>query len=151
VIKAKVAAARYLPGPLYRQITLRFHADSLTSPYDGEGQVPWDRMRSLRFFQQNTPWRSYVNRAKAAFSANYLDRLDRIEVPTLLITPAHDTLIGEKAAAQMLQGIPDATEVVLERTGHMFRFSHPVTYAQAVEDFMASRFAARSTVSSGRP
>lgn len=33
---------------------------------------------------------------------------------------------------------PDAREVTLPRTGHMFRFSHPVTYATAVEDFLAA-------------
>lgn len=27
-------------------------------------------------------------------------------------------------------------EVVLDRTGHMFRFTHPETYARAVADFV---------------
>jgi pimeloyl-ACP methyl ester carboxylesterase len=88
---------------------------------------------------ENTPYRSYVARAKAAFSADYSDSLDRIEVPTLIITPSYDKLIGEHAAKLMLERIPDATEIVLERTGHMFRFSHPARYSAAVEEFLVKR------------
>lgn len=39
----------------------------------------------------------------------------------------------------MLGGIPDATETVLADTGHMFRFSHPITYPTAIRDFLATR------------
>jgi pimeloyl-ACP methyl ester carboxylesterase len=41
LMKLKIKMARFLPGPLYRVITLRFHAASLASPYDGEGDRPW--------------------------------------------------------------------------------------------------------------
>jgi hypothetical protein len=36
----------------------------------------------------------------------------------------------------MLNGIPDAREIVLPETGHMFRYSHPETYASCIEDFL---------------
>jgi pimeloyl-ACP methyl ester carboxylesterase len=62
-------------------------------------------------------------------------------VPTLILTPSYDTLIGEHAAQQMLEGIPGATEIVLQNTGHMFRFSHPVTYANAIKQFLQERVA----------
>lgn len=139
LLKARVAAARLLPGPLYRMLTLRFHASSLASPYDEQGQVPWSREASRTLFLRNTPYRSYVARAKAAFSANYLDRLRLIQVPTLILTPSYDRLIGEHAARQMLDGIPDATELILEDTGHMFRYSHPIAYAEAIERFLKQR------------
>jgi len=139
LIKLRIKFARFLPGPLYRTITLRLHAASLSSPYDGEGQIPWSKKKSRELFVRNTPHKSYVNRAKAALSADYRQRLSRIKVPTLIITPSYDRLIGKEAARQMLDGIPDATEVVLERTGHMFRFSHPVTYAAAIERFLKEK------------
>ncbi|GAA3157219.1 hypothetical protein [Nonomuraea salmonea] len=41
----------------------------------------------------------------------------------------------------MRTGIPGAREVVLDRTGHMFRFSHPATYAAAVETFLVNEVA----------
>lgn len=138
VVRAKVAMSRFLPGPLYRQLVLRFHAASLASPHDLDGQVPWTPADSRRLFLDHTPHVAYVNRARAAFSADYRDRLGDIEVPTLVLTPSHDQLIGEQAAQVMLDGIPDATEIVLDATGHMFRFSHPVTYAGAIRDFLAA-------------
>lgn len=137
--RAKIGAARFLPGPLYRQLTLRLHAASLASPFDQEGDVPLTTRDTAELFRQNTPWRSYVARAKAAFSADYRGRLAAIDVPTLILTPEHDTLIGEDAAAIMRRGIPDSVEHVLPRTGHMFRFTHPTAYARQVEQFLAAR------------
>ncbi len=136
LIMWRIKAARLFPGPLYRALTLRFHAASLASPYDDEGQIPWSKAKSRQLFLENTPYKSYVARAKAAFSAQYAKKLHNINVPTLIITPSHDKLIGETAAAQMLNGIPDAAEVVLDRTGHMLRFSHPHTYADAINRFL---------------
>lgn len=141
-VKAKLSAARFLPGPLYRQVTLRFHARSLGSPHDRDGQVPWKQADSRGLFLENTPWESYVARAKAAFSADYRNRLHLIEVATLILTPSHDRLIGADAAQTIVAGIPDAKEVMLEETGHMFRFSHPKTYANAVREFVESRVTA---------
>lgn len=134
--KLKLTAASFLPGHLYPQVTLRFHAQSLASPFDGEGQVPLSQAAIRQLFVQNTPRHSYLSRMKAAFSANYLDKLDRIQVPTLILTPAYERMIGENAARQLVEGIPDATEVVLPNTGHMFRFTHPVTYANAIRSFL---------------
>lgn len=36
----------------------------------------------------------------------------------------------------MLAGIPDAREVVLPGTGHMFRFTHPDEYGAAITHFV---------------
>lgn len=141
LLRARIRAARFLPGPLYRAVTLRLHAASLASPHDGEGEIAWSREDSRRLFVENTPHRSFVARAAAALAADYRDRLAEIEVPTLILTPSHDTLIGEEAATEMLEGIPDAREMVLARTGHMFRFTHPGAYAGAIRSFLGERFA----------
>jgi pimeloyl-ACP methyl ester carboxylesterase len=139
--KLKLTAAAFLPGGLYQHVTLRFHAQSLASPFDADGQVPLSQSAIRELFMQNTPRRSYLSRMKAAFSANYLDRLDRIQMPTLILTPAYERLIGKNAAQQLVKGIPDATEVILPSTGHMFRFTHPVTYARAIQGFLQSHLA----------
>jgi hypothetical protein len=39
-------------------------------------------------------------------------------------------------AARALPGIPEAREVVLRDTGHMLRFTHPVSYAEVIRDFL---------------
>ena len=137
--RAKIGAARFLPGPLYRHLTLRLHATSLASPYDAEGDYPLSQQNTADLFRENTPWRSYTARAKAAFSADYRSQLGRIDVPTLILTPEHDTLIGEDAAAILRRGIRDSVEHVLPRTGHMFRFTHPITYSRHIADFLHAR------------
>lgn len=139
ITKLKLSAAALLPGKLYQEITLRFHAQALASPFDADGQVPLSQEAFRELFIQNTPRRSYLSRMKAAFSANYLNQLSRIQVPTLILTPAYERLIGENAARQLVEGIKDVVEVILPNTGHMFRFTHPVTYAQAIRGFLKSR------------
>ncbi|MCB2199813.1 alpha/beta hydrolase [bacterium] len=134
--RIKLGMSRFLPGPLYRQAVLRFHAASLASPHDATAEIHWNAALSRQLFLENTPWRSYVTRARAAFSADYRDRLERINVPALILTPSHDELIGEDAARIMLEGIADAREEVLEGTGHMFRFTHPEKYAGAIRTFL---------------
>jgi len=137
--KLKLTAASFLPGSLYQQVTLRFHAQSLASPYDLDGQVPVSQCGIRKLFIENTPRHSYLSRMKAAFSANYLDQLHRIQVPTLILTPGYERLIGKNAARQLVEGIPDAMEKILCNTGHMFRFTHPVTYANAIREFLEVR------------
>lgn len=137
--RLKIGAARFLPGPLYRQLTLRLHAAALASPFDAEGDFPLSRRDTANLFREHTPWRSYTARAKAAFSADYRSRLADIAVPTLILTPQHDTLIGEDAASILRRGIRDSVEHVIARTGHMFRFTHPVAYSRHIADFLRSR------------
>lgn len=139
VAKLRGAAARAMPAAVYRSVTLRVHAAALASAFDAEGQVPWDRAASRRLFLDNTPHASYAARLEAVRTVDYRDRLGEVEVPTLVLTPGHDVLVGPGAARTLVDGIPGATETVLPRTGHMFRFSHPVTYAGAVERFLATR------------
>ncbi|TDC05738.1 alpha/beta hydrolase [Nonomuraea longispora] len=139
-----------LRGGLYRQLALRAHAHRLASPHDREGQVPWSEADSRRLFLDHTPAASFGARVGAALTADYVDRLDRVRVPTLIITPSHDKLIGEQAAEIMRTGIAGSREVVLDRTGHMFRFTHPETYAQAVETFLAETAADHETAHAAR-
>ena len=141
--KAGMRLGGKLRGGFYRQLTLRVHAHRLASPHDGDGQLPWTEADSRRLFVAETPASSFGARVKAALDADYVDRLGQVSVPTLILTPSHDVLIGEDAAKVLREGIPAAREVVLDRTGHMFRFSHPGTYARAVEDFVVDAISPR--------
>lgn len=142
--RLQAATARFLPGPLYRQIVLRLHARALASPHDATGEVPWSLARSRQLFLDATPHASYVARVRAAFAADYRARLPRVNVPTLILTPGHDTLIGADAVKVLRAGIPQAREIVLNGAGHMFRFSHPRRYAAAILGFLAAEVSAPS-------
>ena len=129
-------ASRFAGGRLYRQGTLRFHAFQLASKFDAAAEIPHTQNDYRQLFVENTPRISYTARVTSVIDFDVRDRLDRVTVPTLLITPEDDKLVGESAAKDMLAGIPGASEVVLPRTGHMFRFTHPDLYGITVTDFV---------------
>jgi len=136
LLKALAAMAPFFPGPLYRQATLRVHAAQLASSFDREGEIAWSRAKSRAFFVKETPHRAYVNRIRSIKHADYSGKLKRIQVPALILTPDEDKLIGEEAASILLRGMPRAQEVVMPRTGHMFRFSHPGAYSLEIKRFL---------------
>ncbi|NTZ85061.1 alpha/beta hydrolase [Burkholderia metallica] len=136
LLKALAALAPFFPGPFYRQTTLRIHAAQLASSFDSEGEIPWSAGKSRAFFVKETPHRAYVNRMRSIEKADYTTRLKQINVPTLILTPEEDKLIGKEAAGILLNGIKGAQEVVMPRTGHMFRFSHPGAYSLEIRKFL---------------
>jgi pimeloyl-ACP methyl ester carboxylesterase len=129
-------ASRFAGGALYRQGTLRFHAFQLASRFDAHAEIPLTQNDYRQLFIENTPRRSYTARVTSVIGFDVRDRLDRVNVPTLLVTPQDDKLVGEDAAKEMLAGIPDAREVVLPSTGHMFRFTHPDLYGHTIAGFI---------------
>lgn len=140
-LKALAALAPFFPGSFYRALTLRAHAANLRSRFDPEGENPWSTGKTRQLFERETPHRAYVNRLRSIQRADYVARLWRIDVPTLILTPEEDRLIGKDAARILLEGIRGAEEVVMPRTGHMFRFSHPAAYAEQIGRFLERRVA----------
>jgi pimeloyl-ACP methyl ester carboxylesterase len=136
LLKALATLAPFFPGPFYRGLTLRMHAFNLRSRFDVEGEIPWSVARTRAFFVRETPHTAYVNRIRAVQHADYTPVLGCVDVPALVLTPEEDRLIGREAAQTLLEGIPTCEEMVLPRTGHMFRFSHPDAYSRAVAGFL---------------
>ncbi|MBT9264881.1 alpha/beta hydrolase [Pseudomonas sp. MG-9] len=136
LLKTLAALAPLFPGPFYRQTTLRFHAAQLASSFDQEGEIPWSTAKSRAFFIKETPHKAYVNRVRSIEKVDYTPLLKKIDVPTLILTPEEDKLIGKEAAGILLKGIRGSQEVIMLRTGHMFRFSHPGAYSLEVRKFL---------------
>lgn len=136
LLKTMVALAPFFPGPFYRQTTLRFHAAQLASSFDKEGDIPWSTAKSRAFFVKETPHKAYVNRLRSIEKVDYTAMLRKIDVPTLILTPEEDKLIGKEAAGILLKGIKGSQEVIMPRTGHMFRFSNPGAYSLEIMKFL---------------
>jgi pimeloyl-ACP methyl ester carboxylesterase len=135
--KAVAARSSRRAGPvLYRNLTLRVHARELASRFDRAAEVPHSQNDYRRLFIENTPAGSYSARVASVISFDVRDQLSKVRVPTLLITPADDKLVGEQAARELCEGLPTAREVVLPDTGHMFRFTHPSLYGQTILEFV---------------
>jgi len=129
---ARMAAGRMLGRAGY-PLTVALHVRSLGSPFDPPGTDALLR----RIFLQSCDARTFFRRGEIALSADLRPGLDRVEAPTLVLTPEHDRLIGPQAAHELVTAIPDAREQVLDRTGHLLRFTHPERYADAVDAFVA--------------
>jgi pimeloyl-ACP methyl ester carboxylesterase len=129
-------ATRYTRGPLYRNGTLRYHANSLASKFDQEAEVPHTPNDYRQLFIDNTPAECYSARVASVISFDVRAQLSKVNVPTLLITPADDQLVGDNAARELREGLPSAREVVLPNTGHMFRFTHPDLYGTTILEFL---------------
>lgn len=136
LLRTLAALAPFFPGPFYRQTTLRVHAAQLASSFDKEGEIPWSTRKSRAFFIKETPHNAYVNRLRSIEKADYTARLKKINVPALILTPEDDKLIGKEAAGTLLNGIKGSQEVIMPRTGHMFRFSHPGAYSLEIRKFL---------------
>jgi pimeloyl-ACP methyl ester carboxylesterase len=136
LLKTMGALVAFFPGAFYRQGTLRFHAAQLASSFDKEGEIPWSTAKSRALFIKETSHQAYVNRIRSIEKADYTALLKKIDVPTLILTPEEDKLIGEEAAGILRQGIKASQEVIMPRTGHMFRFSHPGTYSLEIRKFL---------------
>jgi len=136
LLKTLAALAPFFPGPFYRQTTLRIHAAQLASSFDKEGEIPWSTAKTRAFFLKETPHKAYVNRMRSIEKVDYTALLKKIDVPTLILTPEEDKLIGEEAAGILLKGIKGSQEVIMPRTGHMFRFSHPGAYSHEIRKFL---------------
>ncbi|RZF31670.1 alpha/beta hydrolase [Paraburkholderia sp. UYCP14C] len=136
LLKTLAALAPFFPGPFYRQVTLRFHAAQLASSFDEEGEIPWSAGKSRAFFIRETSHKAYVNRMRSIAKTDYTALLKKIAVPTLILTPEEDRLIGKEAAGILLNGIKGSREVIMPRTGHMFRFSHPGAYSLEIGKFL---------------
>lgn len=78
-----------------------------------------------QLFVENTLAVSYSARVASVISFDVRDQRAKVDVPTLLITPEDDKLVGERAARELPVGLPAARDVVLARTRHMFRFTLP--------------------------
>ncbi|MBF4623818.1 alpha/beta fold hydrolase [Clavibacter sp. VKM Ac-2872] len=130
--------ARHVPRGVYEQGVLRFHAAQLASRWDVAAPHPLTRRDYRELFRAHTPAAAHSARVGAVVGFDVRARLHRISVPTLLLTPEDDRLVGPAAATALRDGLPHAHEQVIPRTGHMLRFTHPEQYADAVDAFMRS-------------
>ncbi|CAQ01100.1 alpha/beta fold hydrolase [Clavibacter sepedonicus] len=148
--KTRAAAiARHVPRVVYEQGVLRFHTAQLASPLDAAAPHPLTRRDYRELFLVNTPAAAYSARVGAVVGFDVRARLHRIDVPTLLLTPEDDRLVGPAAAAALRDGLPHARELVIPGTGHMLRFTHPERYADAVDAFVRAEVGTGVGVAAG--
>lgn len=77
------------------------------------------------------------HQSRAIMNSDTLDRLQEITCPTLVLASQQDILLPIKFSQQLVQGIPNAELVILERGGHDFLIDAPDTVSTAILNFLA--------------
>lgn len=73
-----------------------------------------------------------------SYSHDVLSRLGRMDVPTLILTGAHETSTRREHARKLLNSIPGCREIEFADSGHLSNLTEVERYNQAVVDFCAA-------------
>jgi len=71
-------------------------------------------------------------------SFNVVDRLDRVQVPALVLAGARDPLVSTRSLAILSQGLPNVRLCRLSGCGHLAFATQPDRVAQEVQDFLGA-------------
>lgn len=107
--------------------------DYLYSPVTPEAMVKKGREE-----MQSTDPALYHTDLTACDGFDLLDRLDKINLPTLIICGSDDRLTPLKYSRSLENSIPGSKLVIIEEAGHMVMLEKPVQVNQAINDFIAT-------------
>ncbi|WP_196889086.1 alpha/beta fold hydrolase [Aureivirga sp. CE67] len=71
-----------------------------------------------------------------SFRDSLTDKLDRIKIPTLLLSGDSDALISSDKMELMKNKIEDAIHIKIENSGHMLPLEQPMEVIYSIEDFI---------------
>lgn len=125
--------ARYWRGPM-RRLPFRAALMHLGHERTFAGQAPevWD------YFLQRTgapPMAAVARRALLLHALDLRPLLAQIQQPILMVCGEQDRLVGRPHEEALLEGLPNATRVIVEGCGHLPYFSHPETLAGLLHQF----------------
>lgn len=80
---------------------------------------------------------SYLKTVVASVEQDRAAPIERIAVPTLVITSDADRLYPRSIAEDMARRIPGARLAVIERAGHLSNLEQPLAFNRALVDFLA--------------
>jgi pimeloyl-ACP methyl ester carboxylesterase len=75
---------------------------------------------------------------QAARSPGLEDRLDEIQVPTLVISGAEDEIVPLENSLRLTDDIPGAALSVIENCGHLPQEECPQAFMQAIDSFLST-------------
>ena len=80
---------------------------------------------------------AFIDALDALTDYDFRDRLDRVEVPVLLVWGEDDNLVPVKDADEFERLMPNARKVVLDDTGHVPMLERPSAFNDLVVEFLA--------------
>jgi pimeloyl-ACP methyl ester carboxylesterase len=125
-VAAKIISQRGYPS------IVKMYVRMMSSHFDPPGTDEEIRQLHLKHCDAKT----FIKRATLVLKTDLRPGLGQVKVPTLILTPEDDRLIGPQSARELKDGIKLATEDVLKGTGHLLRFTRETAYAEAVDRFL---------------
>ncbi|MBE9190930.1 alpha/beta fold hydrolase [Gloeocapsopsis crepidinum LEGE 06123] len=104
--------------------------------YSTPGAIEEALQFQIEYLFPPTPQGLY-HQSRAIVNSDTLDRLPQISCPTLVVVSQQDILIPIKFSQELVQGIPNAELVILERGGHDFLIDAPDAVSTAMLNFLA--------------
>jgi pimeloyl-ACP methyl ester carboxylesterase len=77
-------------------------------------------------------------RFKLVEQYDIIDRLQRIQAPTLILAGNRDVLVSKRSLNKLHQGIPQSKLVRLPEAGHLGFVTHPERVAFEIRNFLQS-------------
>jgi pimeloyl-ACP methyl ester carboxylesterase len=90
------------------------------------------------FFDGGTRAESFVEALSSLAGYDFLDRLEEVEVPTLIVWGAQDHVVPPADALGYADRIGGARLEVFDRCGHVPMAERPVRFNRLLEEFLAS-------------
>jgi pimeloyl-ACP methyl ester carboxylesterase len=106
------------------------------------GLLAWLRYAPLGFLPLLVAdaWRAgplaLARTARLLLSADLSQRLDRVQMPTLLVWGEHDTLVPGAVGEHLQACLPDARLVVIRGAAHNPMWDHPTEFNRLVLEFL---------------
>jgi len=102
--------------------------------YDAHGGEMKDKARWLA--ENASPREGWIGQLEATLQGDTLDRLHRIEVPTLVTASSHDLIVAPHHAEEIHSRIEGSRKVILEGTGHVALIERPGEFARICLEFL---------------
>lgn len=90
----------------------------------------------LRMGYEYSWWR-YLNPGKREYAfPTAIKQLDKIKIPTLVVTAEYDLPLCKEVAAILAKGIPGAKLISIKDAGHMMNMDNPKEFNKAISEFI---------------
>jgi pimeloyl-ACP methyl ester carboxylesterase len=123
------AAARFfVTHPRARYLMFRF---AIRYPGRLRKELLWEQMAS------GVPCPGFGPALEAVLEYDARDRLEEIEIPTMIVWGMEDWVIPSVAALSYHRRIPHSRLEILERTGHVPQLERPARFNRMLEEFLA--------------
>jgi pimeloyl-ACP methyl ester carboxylesterase len=135
-LQNRLLAPIVLSGLVHRVLRRRRLGTLFTRTLFGAHPDP-DLVEFARRIMASAPRQTTIDAAKAVWRFDFSDRLDQVDLPTLVLCGAEDRSVKPEHARTLADGIPQASLQRFPGAGHLVILERALQIAGAVTQFAA--------------